>query len=79
MLSENGSFFYFLIQDPSFVFSQMNELEDELERRTLTYTSWNQSSNDKNKQNWHPMTFEYADAGPQHIKEIRVHTIFDGC
>ncbi|XP_029122388.1 glycosyltransferase BC10 isoform X2 [Elaeis guineensis] len=49
----------------------MSELEDELERRTLTYTSWNQSSNDKEKQNWHPMTFEYADAGPQHIKEIR--------
>ncbi|KAG1347113.1 glycosyltransferase BC10 [Cocos nucifera] len=49
----------------------MSELEDELERRTLTYTSWNQSSNDKEKKNWHPMTFEYADAGPQHIKEIR--------
>nr|CAD1834902.1 unnamed protein product [Ananas comosus var. bracteatus] len=49
----------------------MNELEHEIERRTLTYTSWNQSSNHMDKKTWHPMTFEYADASPQHIKEIK--------
>ncbi|XP_010924084.2 glycosyltransferase BC10 isoform X1 [Elaeis guineensis] len=49
----------------------MSDLEDKLERRTLTYTLWNQSSDDKKRQSWHPMTFEYADASLQHINEMR--------
>lgn len=53
--------------------SQISELEDELERRTLTYTSWNQSNTGKGKQNWHPSTFQYETASPQHIKKIKVN------
>ncbi|CAO1945640.1 unnamed protein product [Urochloa humidicola] len=46
-------------------------LEDELERRTLTYTSWNQSSNPRDKMTWHPMKFEYDTSGPEHINAIK--------
>lgn len=47
-------------------------LELELERRTLTYTSWNQSSSDpKDKNTWHPMTFEYDTASPEHVNAIK--------
>ncbi|URE31422.1 Core-2/I-Branching enzyme [Musa troglodytarum] len=50
----------------------MSQLEDELERRTLTYASWNQSIDAQDKSNWHPKKFEFADASPQHITEIRI-------
>ncbi|XP_062218536.1 glycosyltransferase BC10-like isoform X2 [Phragmites australis] len=46
-------------------------LEDELERRTLTYTSWNRSSNPKDKMAWHPMKFEYDTSSPEHISAIK--------
>jgi len=46
-------------------------LEGELERRTLTYTSWNQSSNPKDKMTWHPMKFEYDSSSPEHISAIK--------
>ncbi|KAL6615845.1 hypothetical protein ACP70R_038115 [Stipagrostis hirtigluma subsp. patula] len=46
-------------------------LENELERRTLTYTSWNQSSNPKDKMTWHPVTYEYDTTGPEHISAIK--------
>lgn len=49
----------------------MSELEDELERRTLTYTLWNQSTSKMEGKAWHPLTFKYADAGPRHIKSIK--------
>ncbi|KAG6490412.1 hypothetical protein ZIOFF_051708 [Zingiber officinale] len=49
----------------------MSQLDDELERRTLTYTSWNQSIDAKDKRSWHPKTFEFADASPQHFTEIK--------
>ncbi|EXB77042.1 hypothetical protein L484_014168 [Morus notabilis] len=49
----------------------MSELESELERRTLTYTLWNQSANKMENRGWHPVTFSYANAGPQKIKEIK--------
>ncbi|KAL5229025.1 hypothetical protein ABZP36_017290 [Zizania latifolia] len=45
--------------------------ENELERRTLTYTSWNQSSDPKDKMTWHPMTFEYDTASPEQINAIK--------
>ncbi|KAK9285452.1 hypothetical protein L1049_024645 [Liquidambar formosana] len=49
----------------------MHGLEDELERRTLTYTLWNQSATSKGRRAWHPTTFNYTNAGPQQIKEIK--------
>lgn len=49
----------------------MHGLEGELERRTLTYTLWNQSATKMENKGWHPMTFSYSSAGPQRIKEIK--------
>ncbi|KAJ4982240.1 hypothetical protein NE237_033077 [Protea cynaroides] len=49
----------------------MSELEGEIERRTLTYTFWNQSTRSMEGQAWHPVTFTYANAGPQQINKIK--------
>lgn len=49
----------------------LNELEGELERRTVTYTLWNQSTTKMENKGWHPITFTYANAGPRQIKEIK--------
>ncbi|BBH00708.1 Tetratricopeptide repeat-like superfamily protein [Prunus dulcis] len=49
----------------------MSEREDELERRTLTYTLWNSSATKTESKGWHPMTFTHANAAPHKIKEIK--------
>ncbi|KAJ6885405.1 glycosyltransferase BC10-like isoform X1 [Populus alba x Populus x berolinensis] len=49
----------------------MSELEGELERRTVTYTVWNQSATKMENKGWHPKTFSYANASPRKIKEIK--------
>ncbi|KAH0467030.1 hypothetical protein IEQ34_004268 [Dendrobium chrysotoxum] len=49
----------------------MRELEDELERRTLTYTLWNNSRSEKDKRSWHPVTFQYGNANPMEIEKIK--------
>ncbi|KAM7500991.1 hypothetical protein LguiA_025405 [Lonicera macranthoides] len=49
----------------------MSDLENELERRTVTYTSWNQTATTMEAKGWHPTTFNYANAGPQQIKRIK--------
>lgn len=61
----------FLILCSTFPF-QMSDLESELERRTLTYTEWNLSVTKMEREGWHPITFSYANAGPQRIKQIKV-------
>ncbi|KAL6567532.1 hypothetical protein OROGR_001200 [Orobanche gracilis] len=53
----------------------MNDLEPELERRTVTYTSWNQSVANTKNEAWHPFKFSYSDSGPQQIKRIRVYSL----
>lgn len=50
----------------------MKNLETELERRTVTYTVWNQSTTKTDNGGWHPFTFSYADAGSQQIETIKV-------
>jgi len=50
----------------------MAGLESELERRTLTYTLWNESISKMEGKGWHPVTFGYYDATPQRMKEIKV-------
>lgn len=55
----------------STISGQMNIVEDELERRAVTYTLWNQSTS-KTETGWHPITFSYADARPEHIEKIKV-------
>lgn len=52
----------------------MGGLENELERRTLTYSLWNQSSEGGEMSSWHPFQFNYTDASPQLIQEIKVCT-----
>ncbi|XP_052735133.1 glycosyltransferase BC10 isoform X3 [Vigna angularis] len=49
----------------------MHGLESELERRTITYTLWNQSTTKMENKGWHPVTFGYSNAGPQRIMEIK--------
>ncbi|XP_016442465.2 glycosyltransferase BC10-like [Nicotiana tabacum] len=49
----------------------MHDSEGELERRTITYTEWNQSATNMDKSSWHPVTFSYEDAGAEQIKRIK--------
>ncbi|GMH26874.1 hypothetical protein Nepgr_028717 [Nepenthes gracilis] len=49
----------------------MRGLEKELERRTLTYTLWNESATKMEKRGWHPVTFSYWAANPHKIKKIK--------
>ncbi|XP_050245965.1 glycosyltransferase BC10-like [Quercus robur] len=49
----------------------MSGLEDELERRSLTYTLWNHSAMRNDTKSWHPITFDRDDASPQEIKKIK--------
>ncbi|KAI3741022.1 hypothetical protein L1987_58686 [Smallanthus sonchifolius] len=49
----------------------MNDLEGEVERRTVTYTSWIQSATNMETRSWHPVTYNYASANPQEIKRIK--------
>ena len=51
---------------------QMRGLEEELERRTLTYTLWNQSTSKLDMKGWHPVTFKTADDDARLIKNIKV-------
>ncbi|XP_071714019.1 glycosyltransferase BC10-like [Rutidosis leptorrhynchoides] len=49
----------------------MNDLERELERRTVTYTLWIQSAANMETKSWHPVTYTYATSNPQQIKRIK--------
>ncbi|KAM5580585.1 glycosyltransferase BC10-like [Rosa sericea] len=46
-------------------------LDNELERRAVTYTLWNQSTLEGKRKSWHPLTFDYADAAPQKLRQIK--------
>lgn len=45
--------------------------EGEIERRTLTFTLWNQSGKDRERKGWHPVTFALSDASAELINEIK--------
>lgn len=49
----------------------MSDLEGELERRTVTYTSWIQSATNMETRSWHPVTYNYASSNPEQIKRIK--------
>jgi hypothetical protein len=51
----------------------MQEMETEIERRTLTYTWWENSKSGKGREGWHPVTFNTADATLKTITNIQVH------
>ncbi|XP_022140621.1 uncharacterized protein LOC111011229 [Momordica charantia] len=46
-------------------------LENEVERRTLTYSAWNNSIPKGDRRSWHPVTLHYLDATPEKMKEIK--------
>ncbi|RAL49555.1 hypothetical protein DM860_012988 [Cuscuta australis] len=50
---------------------EMHGVGADLERRTITYTVWNQSSSTMEKGAWHPKRFTYADAEPEKINKIK--------
>ncbi|MCO5600503.1 hypothetical protein L7F22_054616 [Adiantum nelumboides] len=49
----------------------MKGLESEIERRTLTYTLWNQTGKDQGKKGWHPVTFTSADMNDELLSGIK--------
>lgn len=51
---------------------KISRLDNELERRAVTYTLWNQSTIKAKRRSWHPLTFDYADAAPQKLRETKV-------
>ncbi|KAJ3694287.1 hypothetical protein LUZ60_009767 [Juncus effusus] len=47
-------------------------LEGEINRRSVTHTSWDlSSSKDKKRKGWHPVTYRLNDANPDLIKSIK--------
>ncbi|CAH9081605.1 unnamed protein product [Cuscuta epithymum] len=50
---------------------EMHGVGAELERRTITYTVWNQSTSNMEKGAWHPKRFTYSDAEPEKINKIK--------
>ncbi|KAL2931292.1 Glycine dehydrogenase [Bienertia sinuspersici] len=49
----------------------MMGLEKQLERRTLTFTLWNESASKMEGKGWHPVTFSYSAATSERVKEIK--------
>ncbi|XP_021719735.1 uncharacterized protein LOC110687397 [Chenopodium quinoa] len=49
----------------------MTGLDKELERRTLTYTLWNEFASKMEGKGWHPVTFSHSAATAQRIQEIK--------
>lgn len=71
LVSELPIYELFVTNFSILLFGEMSELESELERRTVTYTLWNQHARNMETEGWHPVTFNYANAGPQQIKRIK--------
>ncbi|AEE33950.1 Core-2/I-branching beta-1,6-N-acetylglucosaminyltransferase family protein [Arabidopsis thaliana] len=49
----------------------MRGLENEMERRTVTYTTWNLSAKKAEAKSWHPLTFTSDNCGPEEIEGIK--------
>jgi hypothetical protein len=56
---------------------QQSGLEEELTRRSVTYSAWDLSaSKDRERRGWHPVTYKVSDATPRLIKSIKVYSFF---
>lgn len=56
-----------------FFMVQQEGLEEELTRRSLTYSAWDLSySKDHERRNWHPVTYKFSDATLDLIQSIKV-------
>ncbi|XP_021891977.1 uncharacterized protein LOC110810198 [Carica papaya] len=50
----------------------LKNLEGEITRRSLTYSSWDLSaSKEPERRGWHPVTYKFADATPELIQSIK--------
>lgn len=49
----------------------MEDLEGETERRTLTYSRWENQAKGKGREGWHPVTYAFADATLEAVKNIQ--------
>ncbi|KAI5071267.1 hypothetical protein GOP47_0013518 [Adiantum capillus-veneris] len=49
----------------------MKGLESGIERRTLTYTLWNQTGKDRVRKGWHPVTFSSTDMNRELLSGIK--------
>lgn len=49
----------------------MKDLERETERRTLTYSRWENHVKNKGREGWHPVTFTFQDSTLETIKYIQ--------
>lgn len=45
--------------------------EDEIERRTLTFTQWDQAGKNRERKGWHPVTFALSDTSDELISGIK--------
>jgi hypothetical protein len=52
----------------------MEDLEGETERRTLTYSRWENQAKGKGREGWHPVTYAFADATLEAVKNIQVRS-----
>lgn len=50
----------------------MEDLEEQTERRTLTYSRWENQVKGKGREGWHPVTYTFQDATVQAIRDIQV-------
>ncbi|CAM6096956.1 unnamed protein product [Calypogeia fissa] len=46
-------------------------LEEQIERRTLTYSKWKDFDQERDRKGWHPITFNYPDASLEAVKDIQ--------
>lgn len=61
------------ITDHLFFMIQQEGLEEELTRRSLTYSAWDLSySKDHERRNWHPVTYKFSDATRDLVQSIKV-------
>jgi len=50
----------------------MEDLEEQTERRTLTYSRWENKVTGKGREGWHPVTYAFSDATLEAIRDIQV-------
>lgn len=75
ILVHNFYFLEFHSTSSSVSCDKISGLDNELERRAVTYTLWNQSTLEGKIKSWHPLTFDYADAAPQKLRQIKVSSL----
>jgi hypothetical protein len=49
----------------------MENLEEQTERRTLTYSRWENKVTGKGREGWHPVTYAFSDATLETIRDIQ--------